>query len=73
MTIKEELLNISRLFQSPDISRSPKVKAGDSIVNFCEEYYENKNYYLKIAEHNNLSSFRKIKEGSVLEFPPIIN
>tara|TARA_B100001093_G_scaffold66104_1_gene56054 strand:- start:26856 stop:27530 length:675 start_codon:yes stop_codon:yes gene_type:complete len=73
MTIKEEPSTISRLFQSPDISRSPKVKAGDSIVNFCEEYYENKNYYLKIAEHNNLSSFRKIKEGSVLEFPPIIN
>ena len=38
-----------------------------------EEYYENKNYYLKIADHNNLSSFRKLKEGSTLEFPPIIS
>ncbi len=73
LTIKEQPSIISRLFQSPDISRAPTVKAGDSLVSFCEEYYENKNYYLKIADHNNLSSFRKLKEGSTLEFPPIIS
>ena len=75
ITIKEEPTTsaISRLFQSPDISRSPLVKGGDTIVGFCEEFYENKNYYIKIAEHNNLSSFRKIKEGSKIEFPPIVS
>ena len=69
MTIKEEPSSLSRLFQSPDISRSPQVKAGDSIVNFCEEYYEDKNYYLKIAEYNNLSSFRKIKRRHRFTIP----
>ena len=72
LTIKEEPSIISRLFQSPDISRSPMVKSGDTLVNFCEDFYEDKNYYLKIAEYNNLSSFRKLKEGSVLQFPPIV-
>ena len=75
ITIKEEPTTsiISRLFQSPDISRSPIVKSGDTIVGFCEEFYEDKNYYIKIANHNNLSSFRKIKEGKTIEFPPIVS
>ena len=37
----------------------------------AQEYYNDKNYYLKVAEYNNLSSFRKLKTGSNLEFPPI--
>ena len=58
-------------FMSPDITRIPKVKESDNLVDFCEKYYNDKNYYLKVAEHNNLSSFRKLKTGSNLEFPPI--
>ena len=58
-------------FMSPDITRIPKVKESDDIIDFCEKYYDDKNYYLKVAEHNNLSSFRKLKTGTNLEFPPI--
>lgn len=58
-------------FMSPDITRIPKVKESDNLVDFCEKYYNDKNYYLKVAEYNNLSSFRKLKTGSNLEFPPI--
>lgn len=58
-------------FMSPDITRIPKIKESDNLVDFCEKYYNDKNYYLKVAEHNNLSSFRKLKTGSNLEFPPI--
>ena len=58
-------------FMSPDITRIPKVKDSDTIVDFCEKYYNDKNFYLKVAEHNNLPSFRKLKTGSNLEFPPI--
>ena len=75
MTIKEvpdpNVRSAMSLFQSPDITRIPSVKSGDTLVGFCEEYYDDKNYYLKAAEHNNLSSFRKINPGSTLEFPPI--
>lgn len=75
LTIKEtedpNVRSLMSYFQSPDITRIPSAKSGDTLVGFCEEYYDNKNYYLKAAEHNNLSSFRKIKPGSILEFPPI--
>jgi hypothetical protein len=58
-------------FMSPDITRIPKVKESDNLIDFCRQYYNDKNYYLKVAEHNNLSSFRKLKTGANLEFPPI--
>ena len=58
-------------FSSPDITRIPKVKESDNMVDFCEKYYKDKNYYMKVAEHNNLPSFRKLKTGTNIEFPPI--
>jgi hypothetical protein len=57
--------------RSPDISRMPSVKDGDNLVKFCEDFYDDKNFYLKIAELNNLSSFRALDRGKRLEFPPI--
>ncbi len=54
-----------------EISRIPTIKDGDNVVNFCEEFYKDKNYYLKIADINNLSSFRALDKGKRLEFPPI--
>ena len=49
----------------------PIVKDGDNIVKLSEEYYDNKKYYIKLAEFNNLSSLRNLKHGSQLEVPPI--
>ena len=56
---------------SPDLSRMPSVKDGDSLVKYCEEYYKDKNFYLKIAEINNLSSFRALQPAKRILFPPI--
>ena len=33
--------------------------------------YNDKKFYIKIAELNNLSSFRSLEKGKRLEFPPI--
>jgi|OM-RGC.v1.012818156 hypothetical protein len=63
--------SMGSLFMSPDITRIPKVKQSDNIIDFCQKYYDDKNYYLQVAEHNNLPSFRKLKTGTNLEFPPI--
>jgi hypothetical protein len=57
--------------RSPDISRMPTIKDGDNLVKFCEDYYNDKYFYLKIADLNNLSSFRALEKGKRLEFPPI--
>ena len=62
---------IETKFQSPDITRIPTIKVGDTIPAFCKEFYSDKKYYLKIAEINNLPSFRRLKLGEKLLFPPL--
>jgi hypothetical protein len=62
---------ISREFQSPDITRIVTVKEGDSLIALCESFYDDPKYYLAVAAYNNLPSFRILKTGSTLEFPPL--
>ena len=59
------------LLQSPDITKMPVIKKGDTIVKLSEEYYDDKKHYIKLAEFNNLSSIRNLKYGTHLEVPPI--
>jgi len=70
----EEFINpsiIESKFQSPDITRIPTIKVGDTLPALCKEFYSDKKYYLKIAEINNLPSFRRLKLGEKLLFPPL--
>jgi hypothetical protein len=67
----EEYSENQRLFQSPDITKMPIVKGGDTIVKLSEKYYNDKKYYLQLAEFNNLSSLRNLKLGAQIEIPPI--
>jgi hypothetical protein len=60
-----------QLFQSPDITKMPIVKGGDTIVKLSEKYYNDKKYYLQLAEFNNLSSLRNLKLGTQIEIPPM--
>jgi hypothetical protein len=62
---------ISREFQSPDITRIITVKDGDTLIGLCESFYDDSKYYLEVAKYNNLSSFRSLKIGSTLQFPPL--
>lgn len=73
MSIKEEFDQavITREFQSPDITRMPTIKEGDSLVSLCEKFYDDPKYFIRIAEFNQLPSFRSLKPGSVLQFPPL--
>ena len=63
--------NEKPLNQSPDITKMPIIKDGDTIVKLSEEYYDDKKYYIKLAEFNGLSSIRSLKNGNQLEIPPI--
>jgi hypothetical protein len=59
--------------QSPDMSHLITFRAGDTLPNLCFEIYKNSNYCLEIAKVNGLKSFRNIKPGTKLLFPPMIN
>jgi len=63
--------NDSRNFNSPDITRIPTIKDKENLVKYSLESYDDKRYYIRIAEINNLSSIRALKNGSEILLPPI--
>jgi hypothetical protein len=62
---------ISAGFRSPDITRMPTIREGDSLVAMCREFYDDPKYFIRVAEFNNLPSFRGLKVGGVIQFPPL--
>jgi hypothetical protein len=62
---------VSREFRSPDITRMPTIREGDSLVAMCHEFYDDPKYFIRVAEFNNLPTFRRLKVGSTLQFPPL--
>lgn len=57
--------------QSPDITRIPTIKEGDSLVSLCQEFYDDSHLFIRVAEFNSMPSFRRLIPGTILEFPPI--
>ncbi|MHA3787031.1 CIS tube protein [Flavobacterium hauense] len=62
----------SSIKNSPDISRVILFKAGDTIPLFCNEIYGDASYSYDIARYNNLESFRNVKPGTKVMFPPLV-
>ena len=58
--------------QSPDMTHFVEVKAGDTLPLMCFRIYNDASYYLEVAKANGLSSFRRLKMGSFLYFPPLL-
>jgi hypothetical protein len=56
---------------SPDITHEKVFHSGNEFSNMANEIYQNDSYYLDVAKANGLLSFRNIKEGTVLKFPPL--
>lgn len=58
-------------FQSPDVTKTYTVKAGDTLTLLAKKMYEDESLYLEIARINGLTNYRKLTPGQVLVFPPI--
>ncbi len=56
---------------SPDLTHIRTVKAGDSLLSLTKDIYGDHKYYLEVARANKLNSFRNIKPGQQLYFPPV--
>ena len=56
---------------SPDLSHSRIVKNGDTLPLLCKEIYGSSEYYLRVAQVNNLDDFRNLTPGQELIFPPL--
>lgn len=68
-TTKEALLKAKK--SSPDLTHIIEVKEGDTLPLLCHKIYKDDSYYLEVAKHNNLLSFRDLAPGQSLYFPPL--
>jgi Contractile injection system tube protein len=56
---------------SPDLSHIVDVVEGDTLPLLCDRIYGDSWYYLEVAKFNRLASFRTLKPGMRLHFPPL--
>jgi len=57
--------------QSPDLTHERMVIAGDHLSLMTHRIYDHPKYYLQVARANDLTNFRKLKDGATLLFPPV--
>jgi hypothetical protein len=57
---------------SSDLTHIRTVLDGDNLPLMCYRIYGDSSYYMKVAQHNELTNFRAIKPGDVIIFPPVI-
>lgn len=65
----EETIALRANKSSPDLSHVLTVKAGDTLPLMCYGIYGTSTPYIKIAEVNGLTDFRKLRPGQQLLFP----
>jgi Contractile injection system tube protein len=56
---------------SPDLTHVRQAKAGDTLPWMTHGIYKTPDYYVQIAQVNDLDNFRKLKPGQQLRFPPV--
>jgi hypothetical protein len=57
--------------ESPDLTHSRTVTAGDTLPLMTYRIYDDPSYYLQIAKVNGLTSFRQLATNTDLMFPPL--
>jgi nucleoid-associated protein YgaU len=56
---------------SPDLSHLVVVTEGDTLPLLCHRIYGDSRYYVEVARFNGLPTFRALKPGLTLHFPPL--
>lgn len=66
-----ELQDLISNLMSPDVTHLREVKEAEHLSQLSYEHYKNGSYYYHVARHNQLDSFRSLKAGQNLAFPPL--
>jgi hypothetical protein len=56
---------------SPDLTHRHVVVAGDRLDNLCQNVYGNLDHVQQVARYNQLDTYRSLRVGRELAFPPI--
>lgn len=67
-TLKQTALENKK---SPDLTHARIVQQGDTLPLMSARIYGDAKYYLEVARVNKLATFRKLKAGQQIIFPPI--
>jgi len=69
--LNKDISNKKEDKKSPDLTRVITLKAGESIAGWCYKIYNDSSFCSDVAMYNKLSSFRDVKPGVSLIFPPL--
>lgn len=69
--LNKDISNKKEDKKSPDLTRIITLKAGESIAGWCNKIYNDSSFCSDVARYNNLNSFRDVKPGISLIFPPL--
>jgi hypothetical protein len=58
--------------KSPDLTHLVDVVCGDSLPGLSQRIYNSTDYYVQLAEFNDLDKFRRLQPGTRLIFPPLV-
>ena len=67
----EQLRTLEENANSPDLTHIRVVKAGDTLPLMAYRIYGDAKYYTDVAKINRLTSFRQLRPGQELIFPPL--
>ncbi len=70
--VNDELREQQEDSGSPDITHVRLVEGQDRLDRMTHQIYKTPNYYINVAQANGLTSFRKLKTGMQLVFPPVV-
>ena len=58
---------------SPDLTRFLVVKSSDTLPQLATDIYGDPAFYIRLAQVNGYHNFRKLREGSTIQIPPLKN
>ena len=70
-TIDFKLMVAKENKSSPDLTHQRLMKMDDKLTLLSEDIYQDNSYYIDVAKNNKLLSFRQVKLGEEIIFPPI--
>jgi len=69
--LSPEKMQLQAKKNSPDLTHSRLVVAGDTLPMLCFQIYQDSKYYVEIARFNGLNDFRNLEPGQQILFPPL--
>lgn len=70
--VNDELRERKQGTNSPDLTHARTIQGRDRLDRMTYQIYKTPDYYIDVAKANGLTSFRKLKTGAQLLFPPIV-